>query len=241
MGRAVLSSSHDSIMNPILLSHWLPICDRAQLAYIPVTFGPKVKIDEIYRFLEGLGETPTLDRAYFWLRQHYQPSNTIWRWDCCSSETLKLTMARGYPTAPPTLEFDLDEPRFISVLEELEQWQQTDISVAIRPWVKAKVEAKYPVEFRAFAFPSGIAVSSYYTRRPLPAAYEEIAIQVRHLTERLAAYSPLPSFSADFLLTLEGNLLFLEGGLGFTRGGLVNPCCFSGEPQPGKIALCYAR
>ena len=80
-----------------------------------------------------------------------------------------------------------------------------------------------------------------YPRRPLPAAYEEIAIQVRHLTERLAAYSPLPSFSADFLLTLEGNLLFLEGGLGFTRGGLVNPCCFSGEPQPGKIALCYAR
>ena len=103
------------------------------------------------------------------------------------------------------------------------------------------VATKYPVEFRAFAFPSGIAVSSYYTRRPLPAAYEEIAIQVRHLTERLAAYSPLPSFSADFLLTLEGNLLFLEGGLGFTRGGLVNPCCFSGEPQPGKIALCYAR
>ncbi|GAA6615995.1 hypothetical protein [Scytonema sp. NUACC26] len=225
-------------MNPILLSHWLPICDRAQLAYIPATIGPKVKIDEIYRFLEGLGDTPTLDRAYLWLRQHYQPRDTMWRWDCCSTETLKSTMAQIYPTTLPTLEFELDEPRFIAVLEELERSQETSICVLLRPWVKAKLETNYPVEFRAFAFREGIAVSSYYTRRPLPVAYQETAVQVRRLTEQLAAHTPIPSFSADFLLAEDGNLLFLEGGLGFTRGGLVNPCCFDGEPPPGAIALC---
>ncbi|MEH2156505.1 hypothetical protein [Nostoc sp.] len=235
-------------MNPILLSHWLPICDRARIAYIPATFGPEVRIDEIFRFLEGLGDTPTLDRAYAWLRRHYQPRSTMWRWDCCSTEILKATMAESYPTALPLLEFDLDEPRFMSVLEELERslrgvtpTQQPTVSVLVRPWVNAKVEASYPVEFRAFTFPSGIAVSSYYTRRPLPTSYEETAIQVRNLTEKLAAYTPLPSFSADFLLTEEGNLLFLEGGLGFTREGLVNSCCFSGEPKPGAIALSYQR
>jgi hypothetical protein len=78
-------------MNPILLSHWLPICDRARIAYIPATFGPEVRIDEIFRFLEGLGDTPTLDRAYAWLRQHYQPRSTMWRWDCCSTEILKAS------------------------------------------------------------------------------------------------------------------------------------------------------
>jgi hypothetical protein len=115
-------------MNPILLSHWLLVCDQAQIAYIPATFGPEVKIDEIYRFLEGLGNTPTLDLAYFWLREHYQPDSTIWRWDCCSSETLKATMARSYPSTLPLLEFDLDDSRFIAVLEELVRSQRSRLS-----------------------------------------------------------------------------------------------------------------
>lgn len=228
-------------MNPILLSKWLSLCEQAQIAYIPATFGPAVSIDEIYRFNEGLGDTPTLDQAYRWLRKNYQPRSTIWRWDCCSTETLKASMSEGYQTIPPLLEFDFDDARFIAVLEELERWQEQKISVLIRPWIKAKIEANYPVEFRAFVFPSGVAVSSYYTRRPLPTAYEEIAIQVRELTERLATHTCLSSFSADFLLTESGNLLFLEGGLGFTSSGLVNSCCFEQEPKPGEIALYYQR
>lgn len=43
-------------MNPILLSKWLSLCEQAQIAYIPATFGPAVSIDEIYRFNEGLGD-----------------------------------------------------------------------------------------------------------------------------------------------------------------------------------------
>ncbi|BAZ12145.1 hypothetical protein NIES4071_39730 [Calothrix sp. NIES-4071] len=65
-------------MNPILLSNWLPLCERAQVAYIPATYGSAVNIDEIYRFCEGLGDTPTLDQAYHWLRKNYQPRSTMW-------------------------------------------------------------------------------------------------------------------------------------------------------------------
>jgi hypothetical protein len=66
-------------MNPILLSNWLLVCDRANISVIPATLGPLVKIDEIYRFLEDLGTVPTLDEAYYWLRQHYQPHINMWR------------------------------------------------------------------------------------------------------------------------------------------------------------------
>lgn len=223
--------------NPILLSYWLEICDRSQINYIPANYGPRVKIDEIYRFNEGFDGFPSLDKAYQWLRQYYQPYVNIWRWDCCSPEALKLVMADGYTNSPPLLKFDLDDARFILVLEELEKRGETEVSILIRPWIRAKVENKYPVEFRSFKFPEGIAVSSYYTRRSLPSEYEQTAISVRTMTEKLARYSSLNNFSADFLLTEENKLLFLEGGLGLERNGLVNSCCFDSNPKPGSIAL----
>jgi hypothetical protein len=149
-------------MNPILLSNWLLVCDRANISVIPATLGPLVKIDEIYRFLEDLGTVPTLDEAYYWLRQHYQPHINMWRWDCCSSEVLKSKLDFD---KPPLLEFDLDEPRFLLALEELERRHEITVAILTRPWIKAKIEASYPVEFRAFVAPNRIAVSNYHKSR----------------------------------------------------------------------------
>jgi hypothetical protein len=223
-------------MNPILLSNWLLVCDRANIPVIPATLGPLVRIDEIYRFLEDLGTVPTLDRAYYWLHQHYRPHVNMWRWDCCSSEVLKSKLDLD---KPPLLEFDLDEPRFLLALEELERRQEITVAILTRPWIKAKIEASYPVEFRAFVASDGIAVSNYHKSRPLPEVYQSVAIEVRTLAERLATETSVSSFCADFLLTSEGSLLFLEGGLGYERGGLVHPCCFDREPRSGEIALRY--
>lgn len=215
-------------MNPILLSNWLLVCDpcwrslseghsasvgvgelvpldvacpkdignRAKIPFIPATFGPLVKIDEIYRFLEGLGTVPTLDKAYDWLRKHYRPHVNMWRWDCCSSEVLKSKTRRD---RPPLLEFDLDEPRFLLALDELERRQETTVAILTRPWVKAKIEASYPVEFRAFVASDGIAVSNYHKSRPLPEVYKSVAIEVRTLAERLATKVSVSSFCANFL------------------------------------------
>ena len=117
----------------------------------------------------------------------------MWRWDCCSSEVLKL---KPRSHKPPLLEFDLDEPRFLLALDALERRQETIVAVLTRPWVKAKIEAGYLVEFRAFVSPNGIAVSNYHKSRPLPEVYRTVAIEVRALTKRLATEALVSSFVA---------------------------------------------
>lgn len=224
-------------MNPILLSEWLPVCARAGVDAISATIGPAVDIDEIRSFATTGRSAPTLRAAWEWLQTHYQPGTTVWRWDCCSPEGLKDAMREGVSETAPDLEFEPDDPRLGLVLDELERFGAGAVRVMIRPWISAHTEAGVPVEFRVFAGPHGLAASNYHRRRPLPAAYETVARQALTLTERLAASSPWPTFSADFLLAKAGALLFLEGGLGYDGGRLVDLCCFDRAPRSGEIAL----
>lgn len=228
-------------MNPILLSEWLSVCSRAGVEAIPATAGPAVRIDEIRGFVTGGRPAPTLRAAWEWLRVHYQPGTTMWRWDCCSPEGLKDAMHEGATDAAPELELEPDDPRLGLVLDELERFDVDSVHVLVRPWIRARVEAGVPVELRAFAMPGGAAVSNYHRRRPLPTAYEPVARLALALTERLAGEASISAFSGDFLLAESGALLFLEGGLGYDGGRLVNVCCFDRPPQPGEIALQPTR
>jgi hypothetical protein len=224
-------------VNPLLLSHWLPLCERASVPFVPITVGPAVPLDEIQRAIEGLGRTPKLERARLWVESKGAPPRAMWRWDCCSAPDLKDASEEGLPSGPPKIDMDLDDERFLAIIEELERADVTELAVVARPWVAAKREAGFPVELRAFVSPKGVAVSCYHAARPLPVTYLEDARKVVVLATRLASVSPVTSFTADFLLDESGELFFLEGGPGWDRRGLVDTCCFEGEPRPGQIAL----
>jgi hypothetical protein len=149
---------------------------------------------------------------------------------------LKDAVREGVSDAPD-LEFEPDDPRLGAVLDELERRGAEAVRVLVRPWVRPRLEGGLPVELRAFAMPGGAAVSNYHRRRALPDTYAPLAREALAFTEKLAACAALPAFSADYLLSATGELLFLEAGLGYDGGRLVDSCCFDAPPRAGEVAL----
>ena len=168
------------------------------------------------------------------------------RLDCCSGGEIKYRMAIGEPACLPEFqEIVVGDVRAYDIIFD---YPRESVPVWQRPWVRPMMELGYPVEYRAFVRDGELrGISSYYPQRPL-SKYPEHLDEVREATERLTAHARPPflwhtttmldgteldlagvHFTADFLVSEYGEVLFLEGGPPCELG--AHPCCF----RPGEI------
>ncbi|MCE5224392.1 MAG: cell division cycle 123 family protein, partial [Porphyromonadaceae bacterium] len=110
-------------------------------------------------------------------------------------------------------------------------WIPDKVDIVLRPWVKAKYENRYPVEFRVFVQDGEIlGVSNYYPQMNLSEEYTQYAEESIEITKKLLGTTP--SFTADYILTENYELLYLEGGPPHLMCGGAHMCCF----KPGEIS-----
>ena len=221
------------------LGPWLERCRTADVPYVPAQFSPPIPLEQLWTALDGQ-PTPELDAAREWIdkaRINYLKARrrVYIRWEDCSSEDAKAWLSRGKGWQPefafnPTL----DDPR-------LSDCAVTDPQrLVIRPWIEAPQIDGYPLELRVFYGPEGLlGISNYHPMRPLDASNPAVqpaidnALQLAHRLYDPAIH-PI-GFTADFLGTPYGGVLFLEGGPPHVPSGIgpsAHPCCFA----PGRIS-----
>ena len=184
------------------------------------------------------------------------------RADFCAPAEVKYRLGKGKPDwDPEMLDFLCGDMRMYDLLE---QYPRLLVPVWTRPWVDAKVEDGYPVEYRTFVQDGElIGVSSYYPQRPLrrdDAEIEAVSVYSYELARLLRDRTPFEfavgnamqemidwrqgkktpdrnecSFTADFLIEKHsGEAIFLEGGPPHHRG--AHMCCFK-EGEIEGVAL----
>lgn len=224
-------------MNPILLSNWLPVCEKAGIEAVPAEVVLETTKAALAEAMDG--ESPLWDEINAVVKNAGGP--WMYRWDCCSPGLLKAIMAHGCDGVPLVgSSHYIDDPRLWDIIED---FPEEEMRLYRRPWVKAVFESGYPVEFRVFVSGGCVSgVSSYYPQRPLPdEPYHLWACTAGQQAEVLIEHGAPPDCTMDFLLVAETKrIVFLEGGPphreGY-RGPNAHPCCFA----PGKvsgIALC---
>lgn len=220
-----------ALQNTTKLSDWLARCQQAGIPYIEAHFSPEILVDEMIAALDGKGPSPSLENAVKWLEER-QTSATMWRWDQCAPSDVKCAVQDQRPI-PANMPVCIDDPRLIDILFEI---NCSTTAIALRPIVQPQKHAGFPVEFRCYVDALGrVAVSNYYPQMSLPESFYPQAQAAGELAKLL---HPLvrESFTADFLLTPEGELKFLEGGPAWGQG--AHPCCFSpADLKPGRILL----
>lgn len=219
------------------LGYWLPEVARAGIAHVPAERVGDAPVGQL-RHAMWEPETPAPDvRALLLKATEMQVPGMMFRWDVCAPLDLKIRMGRATdgtcPTAADVAWLMLDDPRMDDILGDLFAFDSTEpLAFWRRPWQQVTMEAGYPVEFRAFVLDHKLqGVCSYYPQRPLPAHYLPDMEKVRDLTVKLQESCGMDSFTADWLLTPEGELLWLEGGPPHLPHCGAHPCCF----RPGHI------
>ena len=250
---AVLGTTYedrDHAFNPYSLGDWLAACTRARVPFVSAEHIATIETHDILHFDTPGPHQQRLNDAWEEIDRAKKPGHML-RWDICTNLHLKSRLAHGQPEWHPDLqELTVDDPRFYEFCFE---WQRLAMPVWQRPWVKACIEDRYPVEYRVFVKDGEIiGVSSYYPQRPLRFSAPEIE-GVCSLTRRLIDVTPPPyrllkslerevrglpdkrlvtpgrddqEFTADFLVRPDGWIVFLEGGPLRRASG----CCFKGEP-----------
>lgn len=219
------------LQNTTNLSKWLERCQAAGISYVPAEFSPDISADEIFNVLDGNGASITLERAGAWLEPRLR-SGYMWRWEQCAPMHLKTAIADGV-MPQESEDLIIDDPRFLDILFEV---NVATTRIAVRPIFPTRRHDGYPIEFRCFASgPLEVAVSNYYPQRPLPESFHAQAHAAGQLALKLYQFTGSP-YTADFLLSESGELVFLEGGPPFGAG--AHPCCFDpAELRPGAIVL----
>jgi hypothetical protein len=228
------------------LGPWIDLAQRAKVPHIPAAFSTPFPLIQAWQALDGEA-TPELDAAMQWARceadslRGWDSAKPYLRWEDCSPGETKWLLGKGGGYRPEYGRLPmLDDPR-------LSDCALTDPQrLVVRPWVDALMMDGYPVEFRVFVERGLKGVSSYYPQRPLPETAQmlEWAAQSGFLALKLQGEAPrrwagaAVGFTADFLVSAYGNVLFLEGGPPHTLDGLVSahPCCFAPRQISG-IAL----
>lgn len=241
------------------LGDWVSLALAAGIATVPANLVTALPREVFLRF-----DQPTESDQKLWLQfgQHLKavPSNQMLRWDHCSPLGLKHTMAKGMPFDDEARIMSPDDPRAFELLYD---YPADYVPVWSRPWVVAKKEANFPIEFRVFVKNSVVlGVANYYPQVTLPNTDEinEYASRASYMADKLVQYlfdtkkqpwvpkmgtneDPLPgqpfspdrtSATLDFLVTESGQVLFLEAGPPFGAG--AHPCSFLDQPITG-----YAR
>ena len=244
----------------VSLGDWLDLARKAAVPHVPATEVCEVAIDDILYYDTPGSHEARLAEAWKTMEAARRP-RTMFRWDCCASDTLKHLMAHG--RTPKVL--DLQSLYIDSRLYELAgEYPGDTLKLWRRPWIRDRmvIEDGYPVEYRVFVHEGEIqGISSYYPQRPLRLRQSEIDA-VRKLAERLAAkltgplswpatianHPDVPAdrnatgtagvhASMDFVITHDEGALLLEGGPPHFAG--AHPCCFK-EGRIAGIALAAA-
>lgn len=143
-----------------------------------------------------------------------------------------------------TLE-DVEDMRLLDIIME---YPSESVAVIKRPWIEARREGTHSVEYRVFVANGKVeGVANYYLQRDLPLS-EEVTREAQQaisltgkLIEHMESAGVLPfnlyasdersgldvgkaSFTADFLVDQDGQMLFLEAGPPFGLG--AHPCAF---------------
>lgn len=219
------------------LGRWIVAAEAARIPYVPAKFSPKFPVEQLWRYLDGEGDTRKLEIAFAWLEYEkglFEAAGERWmaRWECCTSGNAKSYASGGVFDIEAVFQvLSVDDPRLADCTVGCEETR-----IAVRPWMQPMMVLNYPLEFRVFFGADGLqGVSSYYPQRPVPNTgfvREAITNAVKYaglLEEQLK--SPV-GFTADFLVMPEGTVLFLEGGPPHVDDLVsAHPCCFA----PGKI------
>ena len=243
--RAMAGHDHPERFCPISLGDWLDLCRKAGVPFVPAERVAAPLLEDCLAF-ESLGEPRERLSAAWKEMDAAQLDRHMLRMDCASSLEIKISLSNGNTEFRPEFgKIILDDPRLFGILFE---YPREEVPVWRRPWIETLVYERYPVEYRAFVRDGELrGISSYYPQRPLP-EFPRHLDAVREMTEALIAHVQPPflwhttgmldgtpldlarvHFTADFLVSRDGQILLLEGGPPHELG--AHMCCF----RPGEI------
>lgn len=219
---------------------WLERCKKAGVPAIPANVCPfELNIEGV---IEMSCNNPLLQKVSTWTEQEVSRAKhgAMWRWSLCAPIEVKAAMSHpGLPVRLPWPHEATDDERFRDILRECQAAGIKTVTTITRPWIQTALEAEFPVEFRVFVTKTGkTSTTSYYTQRPLPKKWLSTAEDATRLAKALRPLvKNTVEYSADFLVTSEGKILFIEGGPSPEFG--ADPCWLD-PTQPfgnGAIAL----
>ena len=232
---------------PVSLQDWLELCRQADIPHVPAEQISSVQAQDWLMF-DTIGEHRTrLTNVRREISLNLKPGHML-RYDFCAPLETKIRMGSGTPDFDAAMaEFILDDPRAYDILWE---FPRETVPIFQRPWIRARMQDNYPVEYRVFVRQGRIqGISSYYPQRPLD-RNEAHLDRARELTLKLIdrvkppflwPNSPMNPwmfarygeddvhFTADYLVNAQGEMLLIEGGPPHEMG--AHPCCF----RPGEI------
>lgn len=238
------------------LGAWLQHAEAAGLPTIAATKVASIPRQAFLRFDEVLPEYAAVWPDFERVRAG-APQGSMLRWDHCSSLDIKGDLADGViPNNEARTNLHPGDPRAYDLLME---YPSDDLPVWQRPWVDAKMIDGFPVEFRVFVADSQLlGIASYYPQRPLPDSADIRAHveECRYLAATLVAHLDaegirpwMPNYTGkfdptrvsatlDFLVDVDGNVVFIEAGPPFGAG--AHPCAFVDCDAISGVALALA-
>lgn len=232
------------LFNPTNMGHWIALCESAGTKYVPAEEIARAAVDDLLRFDEKT--CPATVPAFFAaVEAAMAERGEGWmvRWACCACAEVKSRMGSGKPEWHSDLVsmFHVCDIRAFDLIFE---FPEETIAAYARPWIKAAIIDNYPVEYRVFVHNDQIkGISNYYPQRPIPNSAETLfditrcylqAVKLIKAQRRPFNCPPMDKnfdatknhWTADFIRSQDGEILFLEGGPPHTGSGGAHPCCF---------------
>lgn len=232
------------LFNPTNLGHWIALCEAAGVKYVPAEEIARAPVDDLLRFDEK--NAPATVPAFFSAVESamaIRGDQWMVRWACCACAEVKYRLGTGNPEWHDDLVklFHIMDLRAFDLVFD---FPEETIAAYARPWIKATVLARYPVEYRVFVHNDQIdGISNYYPQRAIPNNAETLfditrcylqSVKLIKAQKRPLNCPPLDKhfditknhWTADFIRNEDGEILFLEGGPPHTTGGGAHPCCF---------------
>ena len=238
---------------PLSLEDWILLCCMADIPHVGANHVIDFERNDVMHY-DKRGPHQQRIHTALELLKHFKRPNHMYRWDCCSDYYIKSSMAKGdFEWNEKFLEIDIGDIRTQEILYDYPRFV---VPVFSRPWLTPWLIDNYPVEYRVYVDDGVImGVSNYYPQRPIPEIPEHLKA-VQDLTEKLMKHMPDPPwqvgnvvqqkdahdlgsvmsgtprmsdgihFTADFIVSLEGEVLFLEGGPPHRIDYGAHPCCF---------------
>ncbi len=236
--------SKRDLFNPTNLGHWIVLCEQASVAYVPAEEIARGTTDDLLRFDEKI-PPESVARFFASVESAMAERGKDWmvRWSCCSCEEVKYRLHKGEPEWHQNLvtSFHIGDLRAYDLIYD---FPEETIAAYARPWIKAKIVDRYPVEYRIFVTHNQIdGISNYYPQRPLPNEADTLyditrcylaTVKLIKAQTKTLNCPPLEKhwgvsknhWTADFIRSSNGSILFLEGGPPHTPSGGAHPCCF---------------
>lgn len=244
---------------PIDLGDWIDLARTAGVPYVPSEVIASAPIMSLLRYDEEGPHTADLKAFNDAFRSAVEgKSGThMARWSCCSMADLKYSMNSGSREwRDAFLDLYPDDMRAYDILWEV---PRSFAHAHLRPWIDLRTRkseaGEFALEVRAFVDDGAVkGISAYYPQCPMswddPDAVRLVGTAFDYAARMLKAQGkPLimpqmpelhlqagNAWTADFVMTAAGEVLFLEGGPPHTPRWGAHPCCFEGR-EPIGIAL----